>query len=104
MSNVIPFPIMRPSAHRMAQIGEARLTEADRRLVAYTWMWPLGPPGWVGDAWWGRVCDYTEGLDIEMTPAHWPALWELFVAGWLEHQPEWKRAVDVSLQGVEGAA
>ena len=101
MNNVVPFPIPRPSQHRMAQLGASCLAEADRRLIAYTWMWPDGPPGWVGDAWFRHVCLHTE---VEMTPAHWPALWELFVAGWLAHQPEWRRAVEISLAELEDAA
>ncbi len=105
--NVIAFPLTRPSQHRMAKIGEVWLAEADRRLIAYTWMWPA-PPGWVGDGWAMFIGNYRnfseDGPPDHPDDADWPDLWEHFVAVWLAHQPEWKRAIEISLAELEDAA
>lgn len=102
---VIPFPLTRPSRHRMAKLGEAWLAEADRRLIAYTWMWSDGSPGWVGDGWAKFICEYREaGLMIAPETASWPELWAHFVAVWLAYQPEWRRAVEIACAEIEGEA
>ena len=105
---VIPFPLTRPSARRMAKLGEAWLAEADRRLTTYTWMWPDGPPGWVGDGWANFIGNYRNfseaGPPDHPDDADWPELWEHFVAVWLAYQPEWRRAVEIALADIEGKA
>ncbi len=99
------IPLTRPSRHRMAKLGAAWLAEADRRLIAYTWMWPDGHPGWIDDGWARFICGYREAAStMEPDAADWPGLWSHFVAVWLAHQPEWKHQVEISLRDIERIA
>ncbi len=106
MTPIILFPLPRPCRVRMALMGEAWITETDKRLTEYAgWLWPDGVPGWVGDGWWNFITHYREGGPVmEPDAADWPDLWEHFVAVWLAHQPEWKRQVEISLAELEEAA
>ena len=99
-SNVIPFPMVRPSLRRINKLDPVVRNEATRVLAAFSWMWPADPPVWVADGWWNYVCLYSEAGSVEMTHARWESLWGIFSAGWLEQQEAWRKAVETSLRNL----
>ncbi len=103
---LILFLIPRPCRVGMALMGEAWITETDKRLAEYAgWLWPEGVPGWVGDAWFRHIRIHRESGPLTgPDAANWPALWSSFTTAWLVKQPEWKRQVEISLAEIEGEA
>ena len=107
MTNIATFPLTRESRARFALRGDGWAVEADKRLAAYSgWLFPEGPPGWLGDEWWRTIVAYRRhNPAIDPNTANWPALWSNFIDGLDdERRDTWQRAVTVSMREIEGDA
>jgi hypothetical protein len=107
MTNIIPFPLTRESRARMALMAAPWAVEANRHLIEFTgWLFPEGPPAWLGEAWWRTVSEHRRGRpEAEPHNVNWRGLWTDCIAG-LDgrHDAMWMRAVNVSLREMEGGA